>query len=148
MDKNMKSLEIKVKYSDTQDNKLKTISNGNWIDLYTDGDYCLIKDTLTFINTGVAMKLPEGYEALMLPRSSTFKKYGLLLANSMGVIDNSYSGNDDYWLMAFYSTKPVTIYHGTRLAQFRIQKSMPDICFKEQDYLDSENRGGFGSTGD
>ena len=93
------------------------------------------------------MELPQGYEALITPRSSTFKRWGLLQTNSVGIIDSTYCSNDDIWGMPVYATKPVSIPKGTRLCQFRILESQPTIDFQETSSLNNETRGGFGSTG-
>ena len=139
--------KIKVKYfSDAY--RLKSISNGDWVDLAAGEDVEVKAGELKLIPLGVAMRLPEGYEAIMAPRSSTFKKYGLLQANSIGVIDESYCGDGDQWLFPAYATRDVTIPAGTRIAQFRIIRHQPALCFEEVTALESEDRGGFGSTGD
>jgi dUTP pyrophosphatase len=94
------------------------------------------------------MELPRGYEAIVAPRSSTYKKYGLLQTNSIGVIDNSYNGDDDIWMMPVLAMREVWIPKGARLCQFRIQKKQPSIDFVEVESLGNNARGGFGSTGD
>lgn len=109
---------------------------------------------------GIAVKLPKGYEAHILPRSSTFKRYGIILANSEGIIDNSYSGNNDQWMFPAVSTRKVTIPKGTRIAQFRVQLSQRATVWQKikwffsgvpkieyVDSLSNTDRGGFGSTG-
>ena len=93
------------------------------------------------------MELPLGYEAYVVPRSSTYKNYGLLQANSMGVIDESYKGNEDMWKLPVIASKNIRINKYDRVAQFRIQKKMPEVTFEEVDFLDNEDRSGFGSTG-
>ncbi len=125
---------------------LEQTSYGSWIDLYVYQDTTLQANEYAQICLGVAMKLPEGYEAIIAPRSSTFKRYGLLETNSIGVIDNSYCGNDDIWAMPCIATKAITIPKGTRLCQFRIQEEQPKINFVEVENL-GESRGGFGSSG-
>ena len=122
------------------------LPNGNWIDLavakdtvYTTGDFVLFP-------LGFAMQLPEGYESHILPRSSTFKKYGLLHASS-GLIDESYCGNNDEWLFGAYATRSGEVKAGTRICQFRIVQIMPPIKFVEVETLDNPDRGGYGSTG-
>ena len=125
---------------------LEQVNYGSWIDLYVYEDVTLQEGEYTQINLGVAMRLPAGYEAIIAPRSSTFKRYGLLQTNSIGVIDNSYGGNDDIWAMPVYATRAITIPKGTRLCQFRIQKEQPKIYFEEVSDLGA-SRGGFGSSG-
>lgn len=126
---------------------LEKIDKGDWIDLYTNEDAVLFEGESKIIPLGVAMKLPDGYEAIVAPRSSTFKRWSVLMTNSLGIIDNKYCGNDDQWGMPVYATRNVTIPKGTRLCQFRIQKNQPDILFKEVDSLNGSNRGGWGSSG-
>ena len=96
---------------------------------------------------GVAMQLPQGYEAILAPRSSTFKRYGLLQSNSIGIIDSTYNGDDDIWCMPVVATKDIYIPKGTRICQFRIQKEQPKIHFVSVPSLGNENRNGFGSSG-
>lgn len=123
-------------------------SKGNWIDLYIAEDIDMKAGEFVIIPLGVAMKLPKGYEAIVAPRSSTFKKYGIIQANSLGVIDNSYCGSGDEWGFPAYATRDIYIEAGTRLCQFRIFKNQPDIVFIKTEQLSDNNRGGFGSTGD
>lgn len=120
---------------------------GSWTDLYVYQDITLHAGEFTYIDQGVAMKLPRGYEAIMAPRSSTFKRWGLLQTNSIGVIDNSFCGNSDYWQFPCIATRDVTIPKGTRICQFRILKSQPEIDFISVEHLSDESRGGLGSTG-
>lgn len=119
----------------------------NWIDLYCAETLKLQKNHFYMIPLGVAMKLPEGYEALLLPRSSAFKNYGIIQTNSIGVIDETYCGNDDEWKLPVLATKNTFIPKGTRICQFRIFEHQPDIEFNEVEDLQSPSRGGFGSTG-
>ena len=93
------------------------------------------------------MQLPEGYEANVVPRSSTYKNYGILQTNSYGVIDNSYCGDGDIWKFPAYATRDTVIYENDRICQFRINKIQPSIEFVEMEKLDNKNRDGFGSTG-
>lgn len=122
------------------------VKQGDWIDLRTDEEVALFPNTYYEISLGIAMKLPKGYEALVVPRSSTFKKYGVIQANSVGVIDETYCGENDVWKMPVYSLKATVIPKGTRIAQFRIFPHQPKIVFAEGE-LSDEDRGGFGSTG-
>lgn len=143
-------LEIKIKYfaDFSEEEKVQKISVGDWIDLRAATDIFLDKDVFKMIPLGVGMILPEGYEAHIVPRSSTFKKYGILQTNHMGVIDNVYSGDEDEWKMPVYGTKPSTIAKGTRICQFRIVEKMPEVTFTEVEHLNEVSRGGFGSTGE
>ena len=120
---------------------------GAWIDLYIYEDITLQKGDFALIPLGVAMKLPYGFEANIVPRSSTFKRYGIIQTNQYGVIDPTYCGNDDMWKCPVFATRGVTIPKGARICQFRINEVQPRINFKEVASLSDENRGGFGSTG-
>lgn len=121
---------------------------GDWYDLFTYGDCRLDKGLYGAIPLGVAMELPKGYEAIIAPRSSTFKRYGVLAANSISVIDEEYKGDDDYWHFPVYAMQNIFIPSGTRLCQFRIIEHQPPCCFEVVDHLNNENRGGFGTTGE
>lgn len=138
---------IKIKYFDSEIEKVNKISVGDWIDLRSAervemkaGDYKLLR-------LGVGMILPEGYEAHVLPRSSTPSKFGIIMANSMGVIDNSYSGDADEWRFPAVALRNTIIEKGERIAQFRIVKNQPPIEFETVDHLNDISRGGIGSTG-
>lgn len=127
--------------------KLKKIREGDWIDLYC-GESTVLKPYETrIIPLGVAMQLPEGYEAIVVPRSSTFRIYSILMTNSIGVIDNCYCGNEDEWGFPCLAMNHTCIPKGARIAQFRIIKNQPEIEFETVDLLTGANRGGFGSTG-
>lgn len=137
---------IRIKY--LQDiKKIEKITVGDWIDLRAAKTVKLSKGNFCMIPLGVAMELPQGYEALMAPRSSTFKKLGILLANSLGIIDESYKGDNDQWHFPAYATRNTVIYKNDRIAQFRIIRHQPDIEFIEVNCLGNEDRGGLGSTG-
>ena len=137
---------IKIKYfSDIP--KIEKIAQGDWIDLRAAADVTLKKDEMSIIPLGVGMILPEGYEALVVPRSSTPKKFGVICANSMGIIDNSYSGNNDEWKFPAIAIRDTTIKKGDRICQFRIIKNQQPIIFEEVEQLNEKSRGGFGSTG-
>lgn len=138
---------IKVKYHD-QPHKLQMIEIGNWCDLYTAEEVNLKQGESTLISLGVSIQLPQGYEAIIAPRSSTFGKWGVLQTNSIGVIDNTYCGDNDIWKMPVYATRDITIPAGTRLCQFRIFENQPNLKFAAVSSLGNEDRSGFGSTGD
>lgn len=121
---------------------------GDWIDLCTKEDVILKQGEFKLIDLGVAMKLPKGYEALVVPRSSTFIKYGIIQTNSIGIIDETYCGNHDVWKFPALALRDTEIKSCTRIAQFRIIKHQPDIRFYELENLPDKNRGGFGSTGE
>ena len=127
--------------------ELEMTDKGDWCDLYVYEDTTLTKGERTYISMGISMALPQGYEAIMAPRSSTFKRWGILQTNSIGVIDNSYRGTDDIWMMPVYATRDITIPKGTRICQFRIQEKQPNIKFIPCNSLSDRNRGGLGSSG-
>lgn len=137
---------IKIKYWPSSPH-LEVNPNGSWIDLYTYVDITLQPGDFALIPLGVAMKLPEGYEANFVPRSSTFKRWGVLQTNHYSVIDPSYCGDEDMWLYPVYATRAVTIPKGTRLCQFRINQVQPQIIFDEVVSLGEESRGGIGTSG-
>ena len=137
--------KIKV---NTHGNKLpEAIENGDWIDLRSAETVTLAAGEYRLISLGISMKLPDGYEAHVLPRSSTFKKWGILLVNGMGIIDNSYCGQNDIWGFPALAMRKTTIHEGDRICQFRIAKKQPEILFVEDNLEDNKNRGGFGRTG-
>lgn len=160
---------IKIKYHNKNLKKIEKIEKGDWIDLRASkikfknynhpGNKSIDLEKLKYgqriykgsyglISLDISMKLPNGYEATILPRSSTFKTWGIILTNSEGVIDNSYSGTNDIWQFPFCCLETFeALKFNDRVCQFRIQKKQPKIIFEEVDCLDSVNRGGFGSTG-
>lgn len=138
--------KIKIKY--LRDSfPIYSISNGDWIDLRAAETVKMIAGEYKLIPLGVAMELPKGYEAIIAPRSSTFNKYGILLANSLGVIDESYKGDGDEWHFPAFATRNTVIERDERICQFRIIKHQPKIRFLRVDHLGNRNRGGIGSTG-
>lgn len=139
--------KIKVVYHNKNLGKIETLAIGDWYDLRAAETVEMSTGDFRLISLGVSMKLPEGYEAHLAPRSSTFKKWGVIQANSIGVIDNSYSGTNDVWKVPVIAFKDTTIYEGDRICQFRIVKSQPKIEFIEVEELDAVDRQGFGSTG-
>ena len=139
---------IKIKYHNKNIEKVAAIQNGDWIDLRAAETVEMKAGEFRLISLGISMKLPEGYEANIVPRSSTFKKWGVLQVNSMGVIDNSYCGENDIWMFPALAIRNTTINEGDRICQFRIVKKMDDIEFIEVEHMEDEDRGGFGSTGE
>lgn len=139
--------QIKIKYHNPDLAKIEKIEVGDWIDLRAAENIKLSAGEFKLINLGISMKLPEGYEAHVVPRSSTFKTWGVLQTNSMGIIDNSYSGTNDIWRFPAYAIRDTEIRVNDRLCQFRIVKKQPKVEFIEVDKLDDTDRGGFGSTG-
>lgn len=141
-------MEIKIKYHTNEIEKLKYIDGkSDWIDLRASEDIELKKGDFKLIPLGVSMQLPKGYEAHIVPRSSTFKNYGIIQTNHMGVIDESYCGDNDMWKMPVYATRDTIIHKNDRICQFRIMEHQPKIEFEEVERLYGENRSGFGSTG-
>lgn len=145
--KDPETLNIKVKYFDQEMEKIQKIKVGDWIDLRSAENVLLAKGVYTLIGLGVGMILPDGYEAHVLPRSSTPSKFGVIMANSMGVIDNSYSGDSDEWKFPAVALWDTEIKKGDRICQFRIVKNQPGINFETVEHLNDESRGGIGSTG-
>ena len=141
-------LEIFIKYFNPNLKKIEKFQIGDWIDLRSSELINISKDEFKLIPLGVAMQLPPGYEAHIVPRSSTYKNFGIIQTNSMGIIDNSYRGDNDQWYFPAYCLREFTIIQeNDRICQFRIMKSQPGITFHEKKYFDSEDRGGFGSSG-
>lgn len=139
---------IRIVYHSDKIEKLRFIEGkSDWIDLRSAERVEMKKGDWKLINLGVSMKLPEGYEAHVVPRSSTYKTWGLIQTNHMGVIDNSYSATDDVWMVPMLATRDTVIEINDRICQFRIMKNQPQIVFDEVGSLGDESRGGFGSTG-
>ena len=137
---------IKVKYH-SPITPIEKTEKGNFIDLRAAHDIHIKKGDFKLIPLGVSIKLPEGYWGQVVPRSSLFKKHGLIMTNSFGVIDSSYCGDDDEWMMPVYATRDTNIEFDERICQFRIVRDI-DFTWETVDHLDSVSRGGFGSTGD
>ena len=123
------------------------IVQGDWIDLRARGEYTIKKGDIQLIKLGVAMELPSGYEAIIAPRSSMTKNFGITCANSFGVIDHSYCGDRDEWGLFTLAVRDTIIHDKDRICQFRIQKNQPLIRFEEVESLGNPDRGGWGSTG-
>lgn len=139
---------IQIKYHSDEIDKLTYIDGkSDWIDLRAAEEVEFKAGDFKLINLGVSIRLPEGYEAHIAPRSSTFKNYGLLQVNSVGVVDNSYSSDQDIWRMPVWATRDTVVHVNDRICQFRIVKNQPKIEFVEVEHLGGAARGGFGSTG-
>ena len=139
---------IRIRYVSDQIEKLTYIENkSDWIDLRAAEDVVMKQGEFHLISLGVAMELPAGYEAHMVPRSSTFKNFGIIQANSMGIIDGSYCGDNDIWRFPAIAMRDTQIHVGDRICQFRIMKNQPTLVFEEVEHLEGADRGGFGSTG-
>ena len=139
-------MKILVRYHDGAV-PLTILPQGDWIDLCAAETVTMHAGEFRIISLGVSMQLPEGYEARTAPRSSTFKRWGILQANSVGVIDNSYCGTNDEWKLPIYATRDTVLEKGDRICQFCVMRKMdkPELVTVER--LDNASRGGFGSTG-
>lgn len=140
-------MEIKIKYFDDEINRVEKISKGDWIDLRAAETVEMKAGEFRLIRLGVGMILPEGYEAHLAPRSSTYKNFGIIATNSVGVVDNSFCGEEDEWRMPSYALRDTVIKKNERICQFRIMEKQPEIEFVTVEHLKEESRGGFGSTG-
>lgn len=140
-------MQIKVKYFTNQIDKLAKITQGDWIDLRAAETIKLKAGDFKLVPLGVAMELPANYEAHIVPRSSTFKNYGVIQTNSVGIIDNSYCGDNDQWFMPVYATRDIIINQNDRICQFRLFKNQDKLEFLTVDQLGNADRGGHGSTG-
>lgn len=152
-------MKIRIKYFE-ESTKLKKIAKGNWIDVYANKDVFVKINERAMIPLGFALELPRGWEAHLAPRSSTFKTWGIIQTNSVGVVDDTYIGDNDQWHMPVYclegkntesidgeEIKGTWIRKGDKIAQFRIMEVMPEIEFDEVESFGNLDRGGFGSTG-
>lgn len=142
----MKTIEIKY-FTDKIDKLTYIDGKSDWIDLRAAKEMEIKAGEYALIPLGVAMKLPKGYEAHVVPRSSTYKNYGIIQTNHMGVIDESYSGDNDQWHMPVYALRDTVIHVNDRVCQFRIMEHQPQIVFEEVEALNGPDRGGFGTTG-
>ena len=140
-------MDIKIKYFTQEIEKIAPISKGDWIDLRAAQKVELKAGEFKLIPLGIAMQLPRGYEAHVCPRSSTFKNFGVIQTNSMGIIDNSYCGDNDQWFFPAFALRDTVINVNDRICQFRIMENQPQLQFITVDSLDNEDRGGHGSTG-
>jgi len=138
---------IKIKYFDKDIDKIEKFSYGDLIDLRAAETVEMKAGEYKLIPLGVGMILPKGYKANVYPRSSTYKNFGIILANSVGQIDNSYSGDNDQWCFPAIALKDTVIHKNDRICQFEIQKIQPDIKFVEVEHLNDISRGGIGSSG-
>ena len=139
---------IQIQYLDDSIQRLEYVGGkSDWIDLRAAEDISLKKGESALIHLGVAMKLPEGYEAHIVPRSSTFRNFGLIQTNHMGVIDETYCGPTDWWRMPVYAVRDTVVLKNDRICQFRIMRHQPRLVFEEVAALEGKDRGGFGSTG-
>ena len=140
-------MEIRVKKLVNGLHDINQAHNGEWYDLRCAKDMYLIAGDLAYIPLGVAIELPDGYEAIVAPRSSAAKKFGIIQANSLGVIDHAYCGDNDEWMMPVYAIRNTTIHKNDRICQFRIQKIQPEADIVYVSKLGNKDRNGIGSTG-
>lgn len=139
---------IHIKYFSDDIEKLEYIDGkSDWIDLRAAEDVTMKAGDFKLIPLGVAMQLPRGYEAHIVPRSSTYKNFGITQANHMGVVDEKYCGNNDQWYFPAIAHRDTKIHKNDRICQFRIMEHQPVIRFVEEQVLKNPDRGGFGSTG-
>ena len=138
---------IKIKYHEPDVLRIDKIKKGDWIDLRSAEDITLKAGEFHLISLGVSIQVPEGYESILAPRSSTFKNFGIIQTNSIGVIDESYCGDDDIWMFPAYAIRDTKINKNDRICQFRIIKHQPEVEIETVETLGNENRQGFGSTG-
>lgn len=143
----MEAKTIKIRYTREGVTPMEKYNNGDWIDLRAGVDMALTKGELALIPLGVAMQLPEGYEALVAPRSSSARKFNILQANSIGIIDETYCGDNDEWMLSVLPLEDTMIHKNDRICQFRIIEHQPPLVFDAAEHLNNEDRGGFGSTG-
>lgn len=148
-------MKLRIKYFNNA-TRLQKINIGNWIDVYANKDMFIEHNTRAMIPLGFALELPAGYEGHLAPRSSTFKSWGLIQTNGVGIVDDTYIGDDDQWHMPVYCLDPkdenegvkgTWVKKGDKVAQFRIEEVMPEIEFVEVEHFGNKNRGGFGTTG-
>ena len=140
--------KIRIKYLTDKIEKLRYIDGkSDWIVLRAAEEVELKKGEYKLIPLGICIELPKGYEAHIVPRSSTYKNFGLIQANHMGVVDESYCGDNDQWFVPMIAMRDTVIHVNDRICQFRIMKHQPEIEFEETDHLEGKDRGGFGSTG-
>lgn len=138
---------IKVKYHDKELTRIQKLSVGDWLDLRAAEDVEMKQGEYRLISLGISVQLPPGFEAHVVPRSSTFKNFGVIQSNHMGVIDESYSGDNDVWMFGAIAMRDTKISKNDRICQFRILAKQPDIAIMEVESLGNKDRGGFGSTG-
>ena len=140
--------KIRIKYLTDKIEKLRYIDGkSDWIDLRAAEEVDFKKGEYKLIPLGICIELPKGYEAHIVPRSSTYKNFGLIQANHMGVVDESYCGDNDQWFVPMIAMRDTVVHINDRICQFRIMKHQPEIEFEETDHLEGKDRGGFGSTG-
>lgn len=152
-------MKLRIKYLENA-TKMERIAKGNWIDVYAYQDTFIPQGERAMINLGFALELPKGWEGHLAPRSSTFKTWGIIQTNHVGVVDDTYIGDNDVWHMPVYclqgkeievvdgiESNGVWIRKGDKIGQFRIMEVMPELEFEEVESFGNKDRNGFGSTG-
>ena len=148
-------MKLRVKYLEGA-TRMNKITKGNWIDVYAYEDTFVPEGERAMINLGFALELPKGWEGHLAPRSSTFKTWGIIQTNHVGIVDDTYIGDNDIWHMPVYCLEPkdfindvygTLIKKGDKIGQFRIMEVMPEIEFEEVESFGNADRNGFGSTG-
>lgn len=149
LDSYVRTEVVEIKYHSDQVERLKYIGGlkSDWVDLRAAEDVVMKEGEFALISLGISVKLPKGYEMIIVPRSSTFKNFGILQTNSMGVIDETYCGDNDIIRFPALAVRDTEIHVNDRICQFRIQKHQPPLQFEEKEHLSDQDRGGFGSTG-
>lgn len=140
-------LELKIKYHDPELIHIEQNDNSSWIDLRCAENLELKAGEDKLISLGVSIKVPDNWEGQIVPRSSTFKNWGILQVNSKGIIESNYASNEDIWKMWVYAVRDTKINKNDRICQFRIAEKQPKLNIIEVDDMEYETRGGFGSTG-
>ncbi|MBQ1310891.1 MAG: deoxyuridine 5'-triphosphate nucleotidohydrolase [Blautia sp.] len=139
---------IRIRYHEKRLEKLTCIEGkGDWIDLRCAEDVTLAKGEFRLVSLGISVMLPEGYEMIIAPRSSTYRNFGIIQANSLGIVDESYCGDGDIIRMPVIAMRDTQLHLNDRICQFRILRHQPSIIFEETEELGNPDRGGFGSTG-
>jgi dUTP pyrophosphatase len=140
-------VQLKIKYHVDDLEKVKHVKGSDWLDLRCSEMTIMKQGEYKLIPLGISVELPRGYEANIVPRSSTFKNFGIIQANHFGVVDESYKGNNDKWYFSCIAMRDTTINKNDRICQFRINKKQPLFDIIEVDDLENDDRGGLGSTG-
>ena len=141
------SLKVRIKYFSEDLERIKKVQIGDWIDLRAAETVELRKGQHYYIPLGVAMELPEGYEAWLTSRSSMAKTFKIVHCDDMGIIDGSYKGDNDEWKLPVIAIDDTIIHKNDRICQFRLHEVMPPVEFEEVETLGNSDRGGLGSTG-
>lgn len=140
-------MELKIKYHNKELVHIEKTEAGDWIDLRAAEDVEMKKGEFKLISLGVSIKLPDGYEAHVVPRSSTYKNFKIIQTNHCGIIDNSYCGEGDIWKFPAFALADTVIHKNDRICQFRIMEKQPTFNIVEVDHMEDKDRGGIGSTG-